>query len=127
VTRWIRELWVSKRLRTLLHDWVRVRLDPGCMKSEDVSEGGIVLTTPVMVCTGVVEKTGPGKRYKDGKYIPTQVVPGDHVAFFAGNMDTKQGRAIQSYVDEDEALVPETALLFVIELGDGDPMPRIDK
>lgn len=117
---------MERKLKKILHDWVRVRLDE--TPKEDTSSGGIILNQPVMVHTGVVVETGPGKRYRDEKkYVPIQVQPGERVVFFAGNMDTKQGKSIQPFVEEGEALIPETAILFVLELEDGEAMPRIEK
>lgn len=109
-------------LTRLLHDWVRVKLDP-------VGEnecGGILLVEPHMVRTGVVEEVGPGKRYVDGPYVPTEVRVGERVAFFAGNMDTKQGKTLRAFIQKDEVLIPETSILFVLELEEGEPLPRID-
>jgi co-chaperonin GroES (HSP10) len=116
---------MPKQLAKLLHDWVRVKLDP--VPKENTSGGGIVLVEPIMVRTGVVVGHGPGKRYVDGKYIPTQVKVGERVAFFTGNMDTKQGRGLRAYVRDDEALLPEPAILFAFDLDDGDTLPRIEK
>ena len=113
------------KLKTLLHDWVRVRMDP--VAREDVSTGGIILTTPVMVRTGIVQDTGPGKRWSPKKFTRMQVEIGERVVFYAGNMDTKQGQMLSSYVDEDEALLPETSILFVLELDEGEAIPRVEK
>lgn len=81
-----------------------------------------------MVRTGVVVAHGPGKSFsKEGKFVPIQVKVGERVAFFAGNMDTKQGKNLQAFVEDDEALLPESAILFVLELEEGEPIPRIEK
>lgn len=111
-----------RRLARLLHDWVLVKLDP--IGKDNVSPGGIVLVEPEMVRTGVVLQVGAGKVYSDGVYKKTSVQVGERVAFFSGNMDTKQGQMLKSYVGEDEALIPEDAILFVIE---GDVIPRLTR
>lgn len=114
---------MTKRLKTLLHDWVRVKMHS---VGENIS-GGIILTEPHMVRTGVVEDCGPGKRYSDGKFLPTQVKKGDVVVFFAGNMDTKQGKELRTFISEDEALLPESAILFLLDLEEGEEIPRITR
>ena len=113
------------KLAKLLHDWVLVTLDP--ISTENVSAGGIILTEPHMLRTGVVKDTGPGKKYSDGPYIGIGVKAGERVAFFAGNMDTKQGNNLKAFINDDEALLPETAVLFVIESEPGEQLPRISK
>ena len=114
-----------RKFRKLLNDWVLIKVDP--LPKENVTLGGILLTEPHMARTGVVLFFGQGKRYHDGPYRKVDLSVGDHVAFFAGNMDTKQGKAIQAYIEEDEALLPETAVLFAFTLEEGEPLPRVTK
>jgi len=113
------------KLEKLLHDWVLVTLDP--ISPENVSTGGIILTEPHMVRTGKVKATGPGKKYCDGPYVHIGVNVGERVAFFTGNMDTKQGNNLKAFIGDDEALMPETAILFVIETEEGEALPRVTK
>jgi co-chaperonin GroES (HSP10) len=115
---------MQKRLAKLLHDWVRVKLDP--VGEDNVTPGGIILVEPEMVRTGVVTQTGPGKVYCDGVTKKTTVQVGARVAFFAGNMDTKQGKMLREYLEEDEALIPEDAILFEVTCP-LEEMPRLSK
>lgn len=116
---------MPKRLKKLLHDWVRVKLDP--VGEENLSPGGIVMPTPELVRTGVVMQTGPGKTYCDGVHKPTTVELGQRVVFLAANTDNKQSQMLAEYLEEDEVLLPEDAILFVLELEEGDKMPRLTK
>lgn len=113
---------MTRRIRRLLHDWVLIKLDP--IPAINASTGGIVLVTPRLVRTGIVTMTGPGKRRADRPTVvlPLSVSVGNRVALLAGNMDTKGGRKLQQYVQDDEALVPESAVLFII---DGDLIPEV--
>jgi co-chaperonin GroES (HSP10) len=116
---------MKKQLEKLFHDWVLVGLDP--IGRDNFTAGGVLLSEPKMVRTGTVLKTGPGKFYTDKVYKPIDIKVGEHVAFFAGNMDTKQGKEIRSFIEDDEALLPEPAILFAFELEDGEALPRIEK
>lgn len=107
-----------------LNDWALVKVDP---LPKENTQGGILLVEPHMVRTGVVVNVGKGKLYHDQVYRPTQLKPGERIAFFAGTMDTKQGKAISHKLDDDHALVRETDALFVIELEGGEAIPRITK
>lgn len=112
------------RLRPL-NNWVVIQLDP--LSKENISEGGIVLLEPEMVRTGTVLRVGPGKTYKDKKRISTQLKGGERVAFFTGNMDTKQGQALKAHVSDDEAFITEDAILFTLDLEEGEKPPRITR
>ena len=114
-----------KQLKRLFNDWVLVKLDP--ISSENVSSGGILLTSPALVRTGTVLQVGPGKDYSDGVHRKIEAQNGDRVAFFTGNMDTKQGEAIKLHIGDEQALIPESAVLFFFELGEGEALPRIDR
>jgi co-chaperonin GroES (HSP10) len=58
---------------------------------------------------------GPGRRNKKGKLIPTQVKVGDRFPFFKGASETRQGHALAMLLDENEALLLESDVLFVAE------------
>jgi len=95
-----------------LHDGVVVKLDP--LSEERVSKGGIILVDVEFIRTGVAIVVGPGNRFVD-RYVKMDLKVGQRVCFFAGAMDTKQGQAMRARLNEDEALIRETDVLFTIE------------
>ena len=89
-----------------------MRLDP--LPEERVSKGGIILVDVEFIRTGVALVVGPGNRFVD-RYVKMELQVGERVCFFAGAMDTKQGQAMRARLSEDEALIRETDVLFVID------------
>ena len=98
----------------LKQDWLHVRIEP----AKDRTPGGIVLVGPRPVRMAVVLAAGPGIRNKRGVLNPTEARVGDRFPFFKGATETKQGHALELLLDENEALIRETDVLFVIEEGD---------
>lgn len=95
----------------LLHDWVHVRVEP----ARTHTPGGFVLVGPEPIRMAEVLAVGPGRRNKKGKLIPTQVKVGDRFPFFKGASETRQGHALAMLLDENEALLLESDVLFVAE------------
>jgi co-chaperonin GroES (HSP10) len=104
-----------------LNDWVLVALDAA--PQENISAFGIVFTRPLLVRTGYVLRVGPGRRFVDGVYQPTEVKEGERVAFLAAVLDSKQGYTLQDILGKDRVLIRESDILFVITEGN----PRLDK
>ncbi len=111
----------------LLSDHVLVRLDP----RKDKTSGGVLLpdTKEQEVRTGVIIGMGPGKHVKvrrrgtsdyRGVFRPMTAKVGERVAFFIASVDTRSGKAVTHYLQEDERLIREDDILFVIEDGDVD-------
>ena len=75
------------RLRPL-HDHIVVDVDP----APEFTRGGLVKVAPEPVRTGVVRAVGPGRHYSD-KFVPTELKPGDRIAFFYAVGQTQQGKA----------------------------------
>ena len=104
-----------------LHDWVLVRLDP---EGAYPPSGLLASVRPRLVLTGRVVAAGPGRDFVDGVHRGTEVREGERVAFLAAVMDTQQGRQLRgATLGEDQALIRESDILFVIEEGN----PRLDK
>lgn len=102
----------------LWHDWLRAKVEeaPAAMRS------GLVIPGAQPVRIGVVLEAGPGRRRVVGKrevLIPTRAKPGDRFTFFKAVSETKQGQALALHLDDDEVLIKEGDILFVIE--DGNP------
>ena len=102
-------------------DWALVLLDP--VPSEGKTPGGILLNHPVLIRKATVLAVGPGRRYVDGAYLPTQIKVQDRVAFLSAVLESRQGRQLAHLLEQDQALIRETDVLFVIEEGD----PLIEK
>ena len=95
----------------LLNDHILVELEPRPEKTR----GGIVIpdTQAISVRTGTVRMAGTGKYYTD-KYVPVEVKVGERVVFLIGSVDTKSGQSIVKHLRENEVLVREVDILFVI-------------
>jgi len=106
-------------------DHVHVRLDP---RKERTSSGILIPETKAQeIRTGVILDVGPGKYVKTrrrgtseyrGVFRPMEARKGERVAFFIASVDTKSGQAVTHYLQEDERLLREDDILFVIEDGD---------
>ena len=103
-----------------LNDWVLVKLDPLDDRTTDV---GLVLVRPQTVRTGTVLRAGVDRLYIDGVVKRTEIKTGERIAFLAGTLDNKQGQQITYTLGEDQALMRESDILFVIEEGN----PKLDK
>jgi co-chaperonin GroES (HSP10) len=113
------------KFQSLGSDRVLVRLDP----RRTHTRGGLVIpdTEAQMIRTGVILQTGPGKWVKTRRRVtqdyrevlrPIEARVGERVAFFIGSVDTKSGQAVSFHLREDERLIREEDVLFVIEEGD---------
>jgi co-chaperonin GroES (HSP10) len=107
------------------NDRIHVRLDP----RKDKTSGGILLpdSKDQEIRTGVIIDVGPGKYVKHRRskqddyreiFRPMEAKPGERVAFFIASVDTRSGKAISHYLQEDERLITEEDILFVIDEGD---------
>lgn len=68
---------------------------------------------------GEVLAVGPG-RWRGKRFIPTMVKPGERIAFFTANLETKQGKAIVNAVQDlgdNVGMLREEDILFVIPPG----------
>jgi co-chaperonin GroES (HSP10) len=110
--------------KTLLTDRLLVRLEP--LKEKTL--GGIVIpgTKARTVRTGVILKAGPGRYVKVRRrgtqeyrevLRPVTAQAGERVAFLIGSVDTKTGQAVTHYLQEDERVIREDDVLFVIPDG----------
>lgn len=95
----------------LLHDWVHVRIEP----ARTQTQGGILLVGPAPIRMAEVLAVGPGRRDKKGELRPTQLRIGDKFPFFKGASETRQGHALAMLLEENEALLLESDVLFVAE------------
>lgn len=96
-----------------LGDWVLVDLDP---EAPRVTGGGIILTGEDPVRTATVLKVGKGRHnQKDGSLEPTDVKPGERVAFFIATIQTKQGAEVYHRLPDNQALIKESDVLAVLE------------
>ncbi len=95
-----------------LQDRVLVELEP----ERGESYGGIILTGRDPVRTGKVLRVGPGKDYKD-RYLPTEVKPGERVAFLQACLETRSEAQINYKLPDNQALIRETDILGVVEDG----------
>jgi co-chaperonin GroES (HSP10) len=102
-----------------LRDFVLVKCDP---IKDEVHNGIIILSHQQRVRHGEVLAVGPGTLTKKGKLIPSDVKPGQRVAFFRENMETLNGKQLTATMHElseeygaDVALVPESALFGEID------------
>lgn len=108
----------------LLTDHLLVRLDP----VKETTRGGIIRpgTSPNPIRTGVVLQKGPGRYRKIRRsgtldyrevYRPMDVEVGERVAFFIASVDTKSGKAVSHYLQEDQRVIREDDALFAIPDG----------
>lgn len=113
------------QLARLNSDTVHVRLDP----RKERTSGGILIpdNKEQEIRTGVILAVGPGKYVKTKRpgtsdyreiFRPMEAKPGERVAFFIASVDTKSGKAISHYLQENERLIREEDILGVIEEGD---------
>lgn len=99
-----------------LHDWVLVDLEP---EAPRVTGSGLHLVGEDPVRMAKVIATGPGRRVgKREHLIPTQVLPGERVAFFIASVQTKQGAQVFHSLPENQALIKESDILVVDDGGD---------
>lgn len=96
----------------LLQDWVLIELEPEATQTR----AGIVLTGPSPVRTAKVIAAGPGRHYKNN-FVPTSVKPGDRFPFFKAATDTSNGKKLAEKLPDNQELIRETDILFVIEEG----------
>jgi co-chaperonin GroES (HSP10) len=108
-----------------LGDRVAVRLDP---EEPKISPAGLTLPTHVQVFrTGTVVAVGPGCRLptknpeKSSVYV-TEVKKGERVCFPSAVFHTRQGKQLAAKLGEEEGLINERDILFIIEKGN----PRIE-
>ncbi len=110
------------RFLRLHSDNVLVRLDP----RKERTSGGILIPDdkPQSARTGVILDVGPGRYVKVPRrgtseyrevFRPMQARKGEKVAFLIGSVDTKTGRAVTHYLQEDERVIREDDILFVFE------------
>lgn len=103
-----------------LHDVLIVELEP----VRETTSGGLIVPATVSpsIRTGRVLRAGPGRAWKPlegGKKVfwPMDVRVGERVAFFTANLEHKQGRQICYVLGDNEALLRETDVLFVVDDG----------
>jgi co-chaperonin GroES (HSP10) len=100
-------------------DWLLVALEP-----ERRQHGLLQLVGPQAVRTGRVLSCGPGRQVqKTGQIVPMDVRVGERVCFFAALRDTGQGKAIGHVLEDDQALIRESDVLFVLL----DPKLEVDR
>jgi hypothetical protein len=113
-----------RQLLRLFSDHVRVHLEP------PITQVGSILVPDIAranaVRTGVILDVGPGKYVKTRKrgtseyrdvLRPMEAKKGERVAFLIGSVDTKSGKAVSHYLQEDERVIREDDILFVFEDG----------
>ena len=94
---------------TPLTDWLFVELEPE-QKISEVLE----ITTRNPIQTAKVKAVGPGRVWGK-KFLPTQVKPGERIAFFTANLEHKPGKTMLQHLEENHALIRETDILMVLE------------
>jgi len=100
----------------LLHDWLLIELEP-----PKQTAGSIILPDPERepMRMAKVLSTGPGRRSKTGSIRPLGVSPGERICFHMANLQTKQGRELCYRLEDNQGLIRETDVLFVVK-GDVD-------
>jgi co-chaperonin GroES (HSP10) len=99
-----------------LQDWVLVELEPGASR---VTGSGLHLVGEDPVRMARVLAVGSGRRVgKKEHLIPTEVKPGERVAFFIASVQTKQGAQVFHSLPENQALIKESDILIVDDGGD---------
>jgi co-chaperonin GroES (HSP10) len=96
----------------LFNNYVLVELEP-----ERPARSGILIAGPAPVRIARVLAVGPGRRDKKGRLIRMQLQVGDRFPFFKAAADTVQGRALAQRLPEDQRIVRENDVLFVLEPG----------
>lgn len=92
---------------------VLIELEP----IKETTKSGIIKVGPEPVRIAKVLEAGPGKWYGK-RFVPTMVKPGDRFPFFTANLETKSGRMVSERLPEDQKLIKDTDILFVIDEGD---------
>lgn len=105
----------------LFHDWVRIFIEP----EQVVSRGGLLMPWVKPIRMARVLAVGPGKHYADGSFVRTELKVGDRFPFFKAATETQQGQALMLRLDDNEALIRESDVLFLIELAEGERDPEI--
>jgi len=95
----------------LWHDWVHVKIE----RARTQTAGGILLVGPEPIRMAEVLAVGPGRRDKKGKLKPTQLKVGDKFPFFKAASETRQGHALAMLLEDNEALLLESDVLFVAD------------
>ena len=108
------------KFRKLLGDRILVKLEP-----EKKVSGDIILPDSYKepLRLGVITQVGPGTRVKvkqkDGKYKdkfrPMEAQVGDRVAFLYASTEFGTAKSAGYYLEDDERLLCETDILFVVE------------
>lgn len=93
-----------------LQDRVLVELEP----EKNRSRGGLFLLGHDKVRTGVVLRVGPGKQYEDC-YRPTEVKPGERVAFMQACLETRAEAQLNYRLPDGMAMIREPDILGVVE------------
>lgn len=81
---------------------------------------GLIKVSQDTVRIGRVVSVGPGRWYIDHEnpnqhnFVPTSVQVGERVCFMSFNMHHQQGQQISQYFEEDETLIKESDILFVL-------------
>lgn len=99
-----------------LNDVVIVELEPVPEKV-----GGILIPDPdkYPTRTGWVLAAGPGKRHsKTDRLTPTQVKEGERICFHHANLQQSQGKQLMWVLPDNQALIKESDIFFVIDDGD---------
>jgi co-chaperonin GroES (HSP10) len=98
----------------VLHDLVHLKLEP-----EEKVHHGIVMVRPSLIRYAVVKAVGPGKRWgRKERLVRTEVKPGDRVCVLAAAVaGHSHGKTIEAMLGEDEGIIPERDILFVVEEG----------
>jgi co-chaperonin GroES (HSP10) len=96
----------------LFHDYILVEIEEPPKKTSS----GILLPEASVhpVRKGRVLQTGPGRKYID-TYRGVDVKVGERVVFLIGSVDTKSGKAILHHLPNNQVLIREPDILFVID------------
>lgn len=107
------------------NDWILVRTDPLPEKI-----GSILLPKKGSIYTATVLAVGRGadipidhNKPEVKRFIPTDVKPGERVAFLRWTVESEQGKQVSSAFEElgaNIALIKERDILFVLELEPGE-------
>ena len=98
----------------VLRDRVVLKLDP----VPEIRGSIIIPNQDHRIRTGVVQSTGPGREKKNGTREPTDVQPGERVAFLYMNLEHSQGEQITKALQElgeDLVSIQDRDILFAIE------------
>lgn len=99
----------------LMHDWLLVELEP----LRERTRSGLIRVDPQPVRIARVLDMGPGRRdYTTDAIVPLDLKIGDRFPFFKAVTETMQGERLSHYVDDNQALIKESDVLFIIEEGD---------